>query len=75
MKIRPAEIQANRHAENDLLRDFCAHENIPFVDLTPVLEKNAGAGHTVYYVDDDHLNAAGHEIAAQELARFLAREP
>ena len=75
MKIRPAEIQANRLAQNDLLRDFCARENIPFVDLTPALEKSAGAGHAVYYVDDDHLNAAGHEIAAQELARFLAREP
>ena len=75
MKIRPAEIQANRLAQNDLLRDFCAHENIPFVDLTPALEKNAGEGHAVYYTDDDHLNAAGHEIAAQELAAFLARKP
>jgi lysophospholipase L1-like esterase len=75
MKIRPAEIRANRLAQNDLLRDFCARENIPFVDLTPALEKSAGTGHAVYYVDDDHLNAAGHEIAAQELARFLAREP
>ncbi|MEY2496835.1 MAG: hydrolase-like domain, acetyltransferase AlgX, partial [Verrucomicrobiota bacterium] len=51
------------------------HENIPFVDLTTALEKSADAGHAVYYTDDDHLNAAGHEIAAQELARFLAREP
>jgi hypothetical protein len=75
MKIRPEEIQANRLAQNELLRDFCARENIPFVDLTPALEKSAGAGHAIYYVDDDHLNAAGHEIAAQEMARFLAREP
>lgn len=75
MKIRPAEIQANRLAQNELLRDFCARENIPFVDLTPALEKSAGAGHAVYYSDDDHLNAAGHGIAAQELAAFLAREP
>ena len=75
MKIRPAEIQANRLAQNDLLRDFCAHENISFLDLTPALEKSAGTGHAVFYTDDDHLNATGHEIAAQELARFLARAP
>jgi len=75
MKIRPAEIQANRLAQNELLRDFCAHENISFLDLTLALEKSAGTGHAVYYTDDDHLNAAGHEIAAQELAGFLARAP
>jgi lysophospholipase L1-like esterase len=75
MPLRAAEIHANRLAQNDLLRDFCAEAKIPFVDLTPVLEQNAAAGRAVYFSDDAHWNAAGHEVAARELAKFLARQP
>ncbi|HEV2843029.1 MAG TPA: hypothetical protein VGW39_17045, partial [Chthoniobacterales bacterium] len=73
MSLRAAEIQANRLAQNDLLRDFCTEAGIPFLDLTPVLEQNAAAGRAVYHADDAHWNAAGHEVAARELAKFLAR--
>lgn len=73
MPLRAAEIQANRLAQNDLFRAFCAEAKIPFLDLTPVLEQNAAAGRAVYYADDAHWNAAGHEVAAQELAKFLAQ--
>ncbi len=73
MQIRAADIHANRLAQNDLLRDFCVGTNIPFLDLTPALEQNAAAGRAVYFSDDAHWNAAGHEIAARELAKFLAR--
>ncbi|MEN3369420.1 MAG: hypothetical protein V7609_1563 [Verrucomicrobiota bacterium] len=75
MPLRAAEIHANRLAQNDLLRDFCAEAKIPFLDLTPTLEQNAAAGRAVYFADDAHWNAAGHEVAARELAKFLAREP
>ena len=75
MQLRAADIQANRLAQNDLLRDFCAEAKIPFLDLTPALEQNAAAGRAVYFPDDAHWNAAGHEIAARELAKFLARQP
>ena len=75
MPLRAAEIQANRLAQNDLFREFCAETGIPFLDLTPVLEQNAAAGRAVYYTDDAHWNAAGHEVAAQELAKFLALQP
>jgi hypothetical protein len=75
MSLRAADIRANRLAQNDLLREFCAKEAIPFLDLTPALEQSAAAGRPVYFADDAHWNAAGHEIAAQELAKFLAREP
>jgi lysophospholipase L1-like esterase len=72
MQLRAAEIQANRLAQNDLLHDFCAEAKIQFLDLTPALEQNAAAGRAVYFPDDAHWNAAGHEVAAQELAKFLA---
>jgi hypothetical protein len=75
MQLRAADISVNRLAQNDLLRDFCAEAEIPFLDLTPVLEQNAAAGRAVYFADDAHWNAAGHEVAARELAKFLALEP
>ena len=74
MPIRVAEIEANRLAHNHLLRDFCASAGISFLDLTPALEQKGAAGHAVYFADDAHWNAAGHEVAAQELAKFL-RQP
>lgn len=71
MPLRVADLKANRLVQNELVRDFCAEAKIPFLDLTPVLEQNAAAGRAVYHADDAHWNAAGHEVAAQELARFL----
>jgi lysophospholipase L1-like esterase len=74
MPLRASDIHANRLVQNDLLRSFCAQANIPFLDLTPALEQNAAAGRAVYFSDDAHWNAAGHEVAARELAKFLALE-
>ena len=75
MPIRAEEIQANRLALNEVLRDFCAGAQIPFLDLTPALEQNAAGGRAVYFADDAHWNAAGHEVAARELAKFLGLQP
>ena len=75
MQIPAAEIEANRLAHNDLLREFCAEHQISFLDLTPALERNAAGGHAVYFGDDAHWNAAGHEVAARELAKFLGQKP
>jgi hypothetical protein len=74
MPLRAAEIRANRLAHNELLRDFCAEHQISFLDLTPALERNIAAGRAVYFADDAHWNAAGHAVAAQELAKFLDYE-
>jgi hypothetical protein len=64
----------NRLALNDLMREFCAEEGIAFLDLTPELEAKLSAGHNVYFPDDSHWNAAGHETAAKALARLLRAE-
>jgi hypothetical protein len=75
MPLRIADIRANRLAQNALMGEFCAFNGISFIDLTPALEKVAGSGRPVYFADDAHWNATGHEIAAQELAQFLQRRP
>lgn len=68
-------INRNRVAQNELLRDFCAQEGIPMLDLTNALEHEVASGREVYLPDDTHWNAAGHEVAARELAAFLAAHP
>jgi lysophospholipase L1-like esterase len=75
MPLHAADISANRLAQNELMREFCASAGIPLLDLTPVLEQAAASGRAVYFADDAHWNAAGHQIAAEELAKFLAQEP
>jgi hypothetical protein len=64
----------NRLALNDLMREFCAEESITFLDLTPELQSTVSAGHNVYFPDDSHWNAVGHETAAAALARLLKDE-
>jgi hypothetical protein len=61
----------NRLALNDLMREFCAQEGIAFLDLTAELQSTLGTGRNVYFPDDSHWNAAGHEVAAQALSRLL----
>ena len=64
-------VMRNRLALNDLMREFCAEEGITFLDLTAELQAKLDAGHNVYFPDDSHWNAAGHETAAAALARLL----
>ena len=61
----------NRLALNELMRSFCATEGIAFLDLTAELQATLEAGQNVYFPDDSHWNAAGHQTAATALARFL----
>jgi len=67
-------VMRNRLALNDLIREFCTEEGITFLDLTAELQSKLGAGHNVYFPDDSHWNAAGHETAAKALARLLGAE-
>src|SRR4029453_14071052 len=64
-------LMQNRLALNDLMREFCAQEGIPFLDLTKVLQSTLRTGRNVYFPDDSHWNAAGHETAPGALSRLL----
>jgi lysophospholipase L1-like esterase len=64
-------LMQNRLALNDLMREFCAEEGIAFLDLTAELQSTLRTGRNVYFPDDSHWNAAGHEAAARALSRLL----
>jgi hypothetical protein len=67
-------LSRNRLVQNELVGAFCRREGIAFLDLTPDLEHAAAAGTNVYFPDDSHWNANGHQIAANLLGRLLADE-
>jgi GDSL-like Lipase/Acylhydrolase family len=67
----PEVVMRNRLALNGLMRDLCAEEGIPFLDLTDALQARLARGSNVYFPDDSHWNAAGHETAATALAGWL----
>ncbi|MBI3769550.1 MAG: SGNH/GDSL hydrolase family protein [Deltaproteobacteria bacterium] len=58
------------------LQELAAREGIPVLDLTPAFRASYH-GHESLFIpyDGDHPNAAGHEIAAQEITRFLTADP
>lgn len=58
-----------------VIRDFGARESVPVLDLVPAFREAARAGGRtdLHYPLDKHWNAAGHEVAARELARLLGR--
>jgi lysophospholipase L1-like esterase len=64
-------MERNRLAQNELMARLCGELEIAFVDLTPALEAEVARGHNVYFPDDAHWNAAGHEIAGRVLGDLL----
>ena len=64
-------VMRNRLALNGLMKDFCAAQGIPFLDLTDDLRARLARGANVYFPDDSHWNAAGHETAATALSAWL----
>jgi len=64
-------LASHRLAQNELMGAFCAERAIAFLDLTPMMEAEVDSGRNVYFPDDAHWNAAGHDVAAAALAEVL----
>jgi len=65
------EMSQNRLAQNHLMQRLCEDEHIPLIDPTAALQAEVESGRNVYFPDDSHWNAAGHELAANVIAAFL----
>jgi len=65
------EMSQNRLAQNHLMRRLCEDEHILLIDPTDALQMEVEAGRNMYFPDDSHWNAAGHELAASAIAAFL----
>ncbi|HJS73383.1 MAG TPA: hypothetical protein VJ921_03775, partial [Vicinamibacteria bacterium] len=58
-----------------LFRDFCAEAGLECLDLTPPMRRAARGGKLLYFAEDSHWNAAGHEFVARELLKLWQAAP
>jgi len=65
------EMSQNRLAQNHLMRRLCEDERIFLIDPTAALQTEVESGRNMYFPDDSHWNADGHELAANAIAAFL----
>ena len=57
------------------LEMFCRQIGCPYIDLFPLLQQRAAlAARHLYFPTDEHLDVLGHELAAQEISRWI-RQP
>jgi len=67
----------NRSTPQRILRKFAADNNVPVIDLLPILFrrlKTEGAKPESYFMDPKHLSERGHEVVAEVLADFILSE-
>lgn len=58
--------------QKERIAEYCASGGIPFLDLTPGFRKKA-FDKLLYYENDSHFNQAGHDLAADLIAREIKR--
>ncbi|MDD5556395.1 MAG: hypothetical protein PHN82_03990 [bacterium] len=61
----------NMDAQRNLLGAFCAERGIPFIDLYPVLREESFAPPLLYFCNDTHLSARGHEVVGTALYQWM----
>lgn len=52
---------------------WCKTHEIPYLDLTPALKESAASGDLVYFPDDGHWTAKGHEVVAETISNFVKK--
>jgi SGNH hydrolase-like domain, acetyltransferase AlgX len=70
----PGDGYGKKWQPNDLpsrLENWHRAQGFPYLDLTAALRTAAANGELVYFADDGHLNAKGHEVAAETIGAFL----
>jgi len=64
--------RAARDWRHDVLLDLLKETGIPHLDLLPVLRAAAAdGGPQLYFAQDTHWNARGHDVAARALDQFV----
>jgi lysophospholipase L1-like esterase len=53
------------------LASFCRSQGIAYLDLLPALREAGMRKAVLYFPNDGHWNAAGHDLAARTIATFL----
>jgi hypothetical protein len=70
-RATPELTRQNMDDQARLLADFCAENQMRFLDLTPIFQEEAGTGAELYYPYDTHWNQRGQDLAAHTIAGYL----
>lgn len=65
---------ARHNVQESAVKDFCKAESIEFLSLTTPLRRATAEGIQTYFTYDQHWTPLGHKIAAETVARHIARE-
>ncbi len=71
-QILREELMSNLGHLRDALRQSVTDSGAHFIDLTPAFEAAAAEGTILYPVYDTHFSAAGHRVAGETVADYLA---
>jgi hypothetical protein len=67
-----AEMDASIDDQRDLMREFAGRHDIPFLDLTPVLQGLAAEGAVLADPLETHYNDLVNGVLAEQIAGFMA---
>ncbi len=73
--IAREELLGNMGYLRDALRTSVTDTGAHFIDLAPAFEAAAAEGEVLYPVYDTHFNAAGHRLAGETIAEYIAGVP
>lgn len=62
-----------RNSYGSRVESYCRENGIHCLNLLPALSEHADRGEQVYFPEDGHFNARGHEIAADAIRAFIAQ--
>ncbi len=69
--IAPATIDDNLSAQRELWQSVAQAQRFEFLDMTPILRAAIENGRSPYFFADTHWNQLGHDLARQELRKYL----
>jgi len=58
----------------DVVRDWCARESIPFIEITSALRQAVAQGRQAYFSYDQHWTPIGHDVVAEVIAKRLTAD-
>ena len=68
------ELLGRVETRENVVRDWCERESIPFIGITDALRRAITEGKQAYFSYDQHWTPIGHDVVAEIIAQRLLQE-
>ncbi len=68
-----SELLARVESRENVVRDWCERESIPFIGITDALRRAITEGKQAYFSYDQHWTPIGHDVVAEVIAQRLTQ--